>query len=120
MKKIYSMLLLIVMLCSLSIVSASENLSTSDNPVVVDNVDMSSKNIGSIPDVTSASNDVVVSENSSVEWKSYENEKDDNVDGFVAVCGNRGGGQGDGCDGAAAIPVERARGYHRDTPGIGG
>ena len=79
MKKIYSMLLLIVMLCSLSIVSASENLSTSDNPVVVDNVDMSSKNIGSIPDVTSASNDVVVSENSSVEWKSYENEKDDNV-----------------------------------------
>lgn len=67
------------MLCSLSIVSASENLSASDNPVVVDNVDMPSKNIGSISNVTYASNDVVVSENSSVEWKSYENGNDDNV-----------------------------------------
>lgn len=73
MKKIYLMLLLITMVCSLSLVSASENVSTSDNLLGVDNADTLSENIGTVSKVISTSNDVVVSENTSAGDESSEN-----------------------------------------------
>lgn len=79
MKKIYFVLLLIVVLSSISLVSAAENVSTSDNLLGVDNVDTLSKNIDAVSNVSPVSNDVVASENSSNDGGSSVNGADDSI-----------------------------------------
>ena len=79
MKKIYFVLLLIVVLSSISLVSAAENVSTSDNLLGVDNVDTLSKNIDAVSNVSPVSNDVVASENSSNDGGPSVNGADDSI-----------------------------------------